>query len=184
MATGFRVLGYADLSEAFSFIRDCEAEGNEGVSPETYGTRTAAGIIRPQLPIQHRDRGYLTEDDLIAAIDAGISAEQFGAEELANDEADGLDEIDADAADELDEAEATDDDVDYGVSDDGAHTATEAGSPALIQDLPIRIGSCRELTRLGVELYERRCGQRGHNSVSWKDNVRRRSQFLRHARRS
>ncbi len=184
MATGFRVLGYADLDTAHAFIRDCEAEGNEGVSPETYGTRTAAGVHRPQLPIQHRDRGYLTEDELIAAIDAGISPEQFGAEELADSETDELDEIDADAADELDGPEMTDDGADRVISDDGARSATEAGSPALIQDLPVRIGSRRELTRLGVELYERRCGQRGHNSVSWKDNVRRRSQFLRHARRS
>jgi len=177
MATGFRVLGYADLDIAYAFIRDCEAEGNEGVCPETYGTHPANGVTRAQLPIQHRDRGYLTEDEIIDMIDARASDARRGEEiDAAEDDPDAFPALEADG-----EVKAPRDDTDAGDHDVCGQIASAAQPVYRLERLPSRIGSRRELYRLGIDLFEKR--SRLPSNRSWKDSTRRRKQFLRHLER-
>lgn len=176
MATGFRVLGYADLDIAYAFIRDCEAEGNEGVCPETYGTRPESGVTRAQLPIQHRDRGYLTEDEIIDMIDSRAAAGRNDRPVDEDDEEEDSLEFEA----EYDET-AIDNDPPAVAARAADPTVPSPGIVSLMEGQPSRIGSRRELYRLGIDLFEKR--MRLPSNRSWKDSTRQRKQFLRHLER-
>jgi len=185
--SGLRILGYADLDIAFAFIRDCQAEGNEGVSPETYGIVSAAGIHRPQLSIQEREPAYLSEDEIIAAIDFNSTLA------VADDAADEDDDGDETASiEEIEFSDDPDGEETISVAVSGFETVADESDFAAVadpgvagsQNLPARIGNRRGIeSDTGIWLSDRhnRRGRWPHNA-SWKNRAAAK-QYLRHLRR-